>query len=349
MARTTIGDVAREAGVSVSTVSRALRGLDKVNPQTRKRVEGAAERLHFSFSKSASSLASGKTMRVAVLLPNGISGWFTSHAFEGVYEVLSQEGYDVIPYVMWEKRNLDRFVQGLPGNQNVDAVVVVSFALTDDQTRILREMTVPVLGLNTPNDDGFSATARVDDIAAMRSPVRLLHSLGHHSLAYVEQPEISPFLSTSDLRSRGFSEAAAALGYDEENILLIPAVGHTGMKSEQDEFSGIAAQLMSAPSAPTGVCVENDKVATSLVKELRRLGVDVPGDMSVIGFDDDYRASLMELTTVHQDPLETGRLVGRKTLTLMRGETLDEPYTMIPTSLVLRDTTNAAPHSGHDE
>ena len=83
MPRTTIADVAR---VSVSTVSRALRGLDRVSPETRERIEQEAKRLHFSFSKSASSLASGKTMRVAVLLPNEISSWFNAHAFEGVYE-----------------------------------------------------------------------------------------------------------------------------------------------------------------------------------------------------------------------------------------------------------------------
>ena len=84
MPRTTIADVAQAAGVSVSTVSRALRGLDRVSPETRERIEQEAKRLHFSCSKSASSLASGKTMRVAVLLPNEISSWFNAHAFEGI-------------------------------------------------------------------------------------------------------------------------------------------------------------------------------------------------------------------------------------------------------------------------
>lgn len=99
MTRTTIADVAKAAGVSVSTVSRALRGLDRVNPETRERVEKEANRLHFSFSKSASSLASGKTMRIAVLLPSEISSWFNSHAFEGIYEVMSKADYDVVPYL----------------------------------------------------------------------------------------------------------------------------------------------------------------------------------------------------------------------------------------------------------
>ena len=101
MPRTTIADVAQAAGVSVSTVSRALRGLDRVSPETRERIEQEAKRLHFSFSKSASSLASGKTMRVAVLLPNEISSWFNAHAFEGIYEVMSKAGYDIVPYIVW--------------------------------------------------------------------------------------------------------------------------------------------------------------------------------------------------------------------------------------------------------
>ena len=103
MPRTTIADVAQAAGVSVSTVSRALRGLDRVSPETRERIEQEAKRLHFSFSKSASSLASGKTMRVAVLLPNEISSWFNAHAFEGIYEVMSKAGYDIVPYIVWTR------------------------------------------------------------------------------------------------------------------------------------------------------------------------------------------------------------------------------------------------------
>lgn len=109
MPRTTIADVAQAAGVSVSTVSRALRGLDRVSPETRERIEQEAKRLHFSFSKSASSLASGKTMRVAVLLPNEISSWFNAHAFEGIYEVMSKAGYDIVPYIVWTQDDLDAF------------------------------------------------------------------------------------------------------------------------------------------------------------------------------------------------------------------------------------------------
>ena len=343
MARTTISEVAKAAGVSVSTVSRALRGLDKVNPSTRKRVEDAAEKLHFSFSKSASSLASGKTMRVGVLLADRISGWFNSHAFEGVYEALSVHGYDVIPYVIWDEQSLDNFFQTLPGNQNVDAVIVFSFDLDDAKKQVLKELTVPVVGLNTPSDDGYGATARIDDNTSMYAPVRLLHSLGHHSLAYVEQPDTSPFISSSRIRSQGFVSAARELGYADDEIMTVPAIVYTGMRNQMDAYSGIAAQLVGSPSRPTGVCVENDRVAVALVRELVRVGVKIPEDMSVIGFDDDTRAPILDLTTVHQDPTELGRSAGNKALALMRGETLSDPYGVVPTSLVLRGTTGPAP------
>ena len=104
MPRTTIADVAQAAGVSVSTVSRALRGLDRVSPETRERIEQEAKRLHFSF-------------------PNEISSWFNAHAFEGIYEVMSKAGYDIVPYIVWTQDDLDAFFQNLPGNRNVDAVI----------------------------------------------------------------------------------------------------------------------------------------------------------------------------------------------------------------------------------
>ncbi|PWG59377.1 LacI family DNA-binding transcriptional regulator [Bifidobacterium catulorum] len=339
MARTTISDVAEAAGVSVSTVSRALRGLDKVNPDTRKRVERAAEELNFSFSKSASSLASGKTMKVAVLLPNEISGWFNSHAFEGVYEVLSRQGYDVIPNVMWERRDLDRFFKTLPNNQNVDAVIVVSFDLDDAKKRILSELTVPVIGINTPTDDGLDASAKIDDFAAMRAAVRLLHSLGHRHLAYIEQPVVSPLPCSAEIRLDGFRTAVREVGCDDDDVLVVPSIARSGVPGEQEEYSGIAAQLLSAPVRPTGICVEHDACAASLIKELRRLGWDIPGEVSVIGFDDSDVAAVAGLTTIHQNPIETGRQAALRALALMRGERPADPYLILPTSMVLRDTT----------
>lgn len=344
MGRTTITDVAQAAGVSVSTVSRALRGLDKVNPETRERIKEQAERLHFTFSKSASSLASGKTMRVAVLLPNEINSWFNANAFEGIYEVLSAKGYDVIPYVMLDEPSLERFLDNLPGNRNVDAIIACSFDFDNRQRDVLTSFSLPVVGLNTPSDHGYDAVARIDDMAAMADAVRLLHSLGHRSLAYVAQPvNPSPFTCSDVVRMEGFVQATKACGYDDDQIMMIPSLRSVDTRSVEEAYSGIAAQLLSAPIRPTGICVSPDSTAVPLIKELQRIGWHVPEDVSIIGFDDDDTAAAIELTTIHQNPVETGRKAARMTLALMNDEELEQRYVNMPTSLVMRRTTAPAP------
>lgn len=340
MTRTTIADVAKAAGVSVSTVSRALRGLDRVNPETRERVEKEANRLHFSFSKSASSLASGKTMRIAVLLPSEISSWFNSHAFEGIYEVMSKADYDVVPYIVWTQEDLDRFLQNLPGNRNVDAIIEASFDFDEAKKRVLGELTIPVVGMNAPSTHGLDAGVAIDDAAAMSAIVRFLKSLGHKTLAYIGQPvNASPFICSDIVREKGFLDAAKECGYGDDDIIIVPSLTHMDVQNEQDIYSGIVAQLFSAPKQPTGICVSVDAAAVPLLKELRRMGWRVPQDVSVVGFDDDPSASIVDMTTMHQNPTEIGRIAARKTLALLAGETLEEPFSVIPTSLVLRSTT----------
>lgn len=340
MTRTTIADVAKAAGVSVSTVSRALRGLDRVNPETRERVEKEANRLHFSFSKSASSLASGKTMRIAVLMPSEISSWFNSHAFEGIYEVMSKADYDVVPYIVWTQEDLDRFFQNLPGNRNVDAIIEASFDFDEAKKRVLGELTIPVVGMNAPSTHGLDAGVAIDDAAAMSAIVRFLKSLGHKTLAYIGQPvNASPFICSDIVREKGFLDAAKECGYGDDDIIIVPSLTHMDVQNEQDIYSGIVAQLLSTPKQPTGICVSVDAAAVPLLKELRRMGWHVPQDVSVVGFDDDPSASIVDMTTMHQNPTEIGRIAARKTLALLAGETLEEPFSVIPTSLVLRSTT----------
>ena len=288
---------------------RALRGLDRVSPETRERIEQEAKRLHFSFSKSASSLASGKTMRVAVLLPNEISSWFNAHAFEGIYEVMSK-------------------------------VIEASFDFDEAKKQVLGDLTIPVVGMNAPSTHGLDAGVAIDDEASMATIVRFLKSLGHKTLAYIEQPiNTTPFVCSDRLHKKGFSEASQACGYADEDIIVMPSLSHIDARSEQDIYSGIVAQLLSAPKQPTAICVSVDAVAAPLLKELRRMGWRVPQDVSLVGFDDDDTATALDLTTMHQDPAEIGRIAARKTLALLNGETLDEPFTVMPTSLVLRGTT----------
>lgn len=340
MPRTTIADVAQAAGVSVSTVSRALRGLDRVSPETRERIEQEAKRLHFSFRKArrpwrpanhASRRAAAERNQQLVQRPR----------LRSIYEVMSKAGYDIVPYIVWTQDDLDAFFQNLPGNRNVDAVIEASFDFDEAKKQVLGDLTIPVVGMNAPSTHGLDAGVAIDDEASMATIVRFLKSLGHKTLAYIEQPiNTTPFVCSDRLRKKGFSEASQACGYaDEDIIIVMPSLSHIDARSEQDIYSGIVAQLLSAPKQPTAICVSVDAVAAPLLKELRRMGWRVPQDVSLVGFDDDDTATALDLTTMHQDPAEIGRIAARKTLALLNGETLDEPFTVMPTSLVLRGTT----------
>ena len=107
----------------------------------------------------------------------------------------------------------------------------------------------------------------------MATIVRFLKSLGHKTLAYIEQPiNTTPFVCSDRLRKKGFSEASQACGYADEDIIVMPSLSHIDARSEQDIYSGIVAQLLSAPKQPTAICVSVDAVAAPLLKELRRMG-----------------------------------------------------------------------------
>ena len=114
MARSTIQDVAKLAGVSEATVSRALRGLSNVAPATRERVEAAAAELRFTLSKSASSLASGKTHRILLLVSGGLNNWFNSSVLQGAIEILSPEGYDIVPSFVTNRAELSHSSRRCP-------------------------------------------------------------------------------------------------------------------------------------------------------------------------------------------------------------------------------------------
>ena len=132
---------------------------------------------------------------------------------------------------------------------------------------------------------------------------------------------------------------AGECGYGDGDVIVIPSLRNAGEQVEQDMYSGIVAQLLSAVRTPTGICVSCDAAAVPLIKEMRRMGWRVPQDASVIGFDDDISAAVAGLTTVHQNPVQIGREAAHKALALMNGQTLDEPFITMPTSLVLRSTT----------
>lgn len=332
-------DVARQAGVSESTVSRALRGTGRVSPATRARVCDVARRLHFTLSRSASSLASGKTMRVTFVVTDSLNTWFNAAAMQGAYDVLASAGYDLVPRIVHNREELHDMVARLPGNRNLDGMIVVSIMLDEEQIGILQDLTIPSVGLDARSVVGYSATVRLDDADAMRQAVGLLHSLGHRRIGFVEMPDNPDFQFSAKLRSGAFLEAARRLGYGEFDLSVFEGRNFGRFRSFQEAVSESASRIISHYRRPTALCVETDDFAIALQYVFRSAGLRVPEDIAIIGFDDNDRASMADLTTLHQDPQEMGRLAAEKIVALMRGETLKEPHTLLRATLYMRGST----------
>lgn len=142
MSEPTIYEVAKEAGVSAATVSRAINGRDRISETTRQKVFDACAKLGFSASKTASMLRTGKTNRIALTVGNSLAGWFSSQLAEGVYSVLASQGYDLLSYRLANAGQRRDFFSSMPVKRNADAVIISSFDISETERRTDRKSVV---------------------------------------------------------------------------------------------------------------------------------------------------------------------------------------------------------------
>ncbi|WP_265980022.1 LacI family DNA-binding transcriptional regulator [Arthrobacter sp. MI7-26] len=323
-------DVAREAGVSVSAVSRALAGGKGVSERTRLKIQQLSEQLGYVVSPEASKLAGGRTGRVGLITPT-INEWFYSAVIAGVAAELTAAGIDVLLYPLDDSDERRRFFEDLPARRKVDAVINIAFPITEEEWERLDAMGVHavVAGIIKPGRPSVG----IDDELAARHAVNHLLGLGHRRIAMIStvDPEGTHY-SADESRERGYRSALAAAGIDVDEELVVPVPwGIDGGAQGMDK-------LLTLSRLPTAVFAFSDEVAYGALQSLRRAGLRVPQDMSIIGIDDHPMAETMDLTTVHQTPFEQGVLAGRLSLGLINGESPDQQI-VCPASLVVRRST----------
>jgi len=325
----TLADVARLAGVSPATASRALSNHPHVAAATRLRVQQAADSLAFVVSPDASRLASGTTGRVAVVVPH-LSRWFFGALLEGVESVLRAAGVDLLLYCVGGVADRRAFFDRLPARRKVDAIVVVGFAADAREHERLELMGVGIVAAG--GQVASHPFVRIDDHVAGRQAVDHLIHLGHRRIGMIAaiDPEERDEHPTG--RSTAYREALADAGIpiDEDLVAVVEWGGDGGAQG--------MAQLLGCRVPPTAVYAHSDEVALGAVRTLRRAGLRVPEDVSVIGIDDHPLADLADLTTVGQPARQQGEVAGRMVLASMRGEEMGSGVTL-PTRLVLRGST----------
>ena len=338
MARTTIEDVAKAAGVSTFTVSRALRGMDHVAPRTRDKVLKTAKELNYTVSKAASSLASGQTNRIALLSRDRIAGWFMGELMDGLYDVLNPTRYDLLVYRAGNMKERSAFFTNLPANRNADALIMTGFPATKEEEQALTSMGMPIILVNSPDTDCCQGSVAINDETSEATMVRYLAAIGHRKFCYIGRKEPLPGSKWGhDTRAVGYRSTIVDLNLTDCGIYYIDIADPLSVKQ-------IIATILALPERPTVLCVWSDYYALPVIHELRSNGVRVPEDMSVAGHDGSDVATSIELTTMAQPAREIGRITARKTLDLIAKKTLDEPRTIIQTALTPGDTTRPIAH-----
>ena len=330
-----IEDVARAAGVSTATVSRALRDLPNVNAATRDRIRVVAARLGYVASPSAVSLASGRTRTVGLISP-WINRWFFANVIEGAERTLRAQGFDVLLYTFDIRRDsarprLDPDVL----RRRVDGVLIVGLPLDQDEIDQLLTLGYPLVCIGW---GGYGqVTVRLDDHATAYSATQYLLGLGHRRIAHITgaPDDVSPW-SPPVGRAAGWRAALIDAGLEPDADLEVH--GNFDMAGGRESMR----VLLERGTGVTAVFAASDEMAMGAILALRDAGLDVPGDVSVIGVDGHDLGELVGLTTMAQEADAQGAAAAQLVLDMISG--LTPPSSVVyPTVLVERTSTGPPP------
>lgn len=330
-----MADVAARAGVGVATVSRVVNGHVNVRPATRQRVLEAIAALDYRPSTLARNLSLGRSHAIGVVVP-----FFTSASaverIRGIVAGLAGSAYDLMLLdVESEERRAHAFRLFDRGDRS-DGLLAVSVIPPPEETRRLRAAQLPVVLVDAPHP--ALPTVLIDDVAGGELATRHLVELGHRRIAFVGDKPRDDFRSTASRdRTLGYERELAQAGIEPR-----PEYVREGTQNRNVARS-IALELLALAEPPTAVFAASDTQALGVLEAARALGVRVPEELSVVGFDDVELAAYSGLTTVRQPLYESGVRGAELLLEALRGETLGAYKEVLPVELVVRSTTAPPP------
>lgn len=328
----TIHRVADLAGVSVATVSRALKQPDKVHPTTRARVIEAVEAIGFVPNGQARTFRR-QASETVILLVRDIGNPFYLEIYKGVEEAAFEAGYRVL---MGDARMDDTRIHhylGVVRERHADGLILMTGRLPEPLRRRPAALPPMVVALEYLADFDLP-TIRIDNAGAAEAAVAHLIGLGHRAIAHVTGP--MPERMSID-RDAGYRAALAAAGIRRDPALTV--LGDYSLAAGRTAVAG----LLDNGTPFTAVFASNDEMAMGAISELRARGRRVPEDVSVVGFDDIVFAEAAGLTTIHQPRREIGRGAMKLLIAELRGEPRPDAPLIVPSPLVVRASTAAVP------
>ncbi len=333
--RANIADVAAASGVGVGTVSRVINGATNVRETTRLKVLAVVEQLGYQPSHLATSLAKGTARTVAIVVPY-LTAPSVVQRLAGALAVLNAEGYETVVCSVDSPTQRDHFLSALSRRHRTDGVIVVSLPLRTDHVDAFRRASVPLVTVDV-SVRGVPHTV-IDDVTGGRLAAGHLLALGHKRIGFIGDRVLrntakSLGFLASDRRLDGFRRALATAGLPVDHELV--RVGPHG-PAHAEAFT---AELLALPDPPTAIFAASDTQAMGVLAAADRLGVPVPGQLSVIGFDDIQLAALIGLSTVRQPLEESGAEGARRLCALLQGEQVKPLRQLLALAVVQRGST----------
>lgn len=308
----TIYDVARVAGVSISTVSRVLNTPHQVTETTREKVLHAIDQLQFVPKAEASARARKRFGRIGVLTPSLTMPSFVER-LRGVAQGLHNTEYELIVYSVGHETHLRHYLDMLSASKRVDGLIIMTLPIDAVSLKRLIANEVEIVCIEVTNPLCSNITA--NNILGGRLAAQHLLAKGYRRFAYVGEPfQIAPETNNSAKRLDGFREALLEHGIElsDNSIRLFPFA--------MEEVISQTSQLLDLSIPPEAIFTYSDLYAIGVLKAARSRGLNIPEDLALVGFDNIDAADFVELTTVDQHLEESGKLATELLLSRIMGK-----------------------------
>ena len=330
--RVTIADVAADAGVGVGTVSRVVNGSKQVRAATLRTVLDSIDRLGYRPSHAAAALVRGTPRTVAVIVAH-LTRPSTVVRVASALAVLEEQGYDTIICNVNAPLERDRHLENLLPTHRADGVLAICLPFSREQLDQFSRAGVALVTVDAANR-GVPQTV-IDDVLGGRLATEHLIGLGHRRIGFVgdmtvSKPPAGLGFTSSAHRLRGYKQALATAGIDAEAGLIQRGPHDAASAAEH------AAQLLKSSDPPSAIFAASDTQAIGVLAAADRLGVPVPDQLSVVGFDDIDSAAFLQLSTIRQPLNLSGAEGARRLCSLLRGERVHPLRQELPIELIAR-------------
>ncbi|KUP06703.1 catabolite control protein A [Bacillus coahuilensis m2-6] len=326
----TIYDVAREASVSMATVSRVVNGNPNVKPQTRKKVLEVIDRLGYRPNAVARGLASKKTTTVGVIIPD-ISNIFFAELARGIEDIATMYKYNIILSNSDQNKNKELHLLNTMLGKQVDGIVFMGGDITDEHVAEFKRSPVPIVLAGSVEESKEIPSVNIDYKQAAYDAVTDIVEKGHKNVAFVSGPLHD---TISKLKLDGYKEALEKLGVPYQEDLVV--------EGDYTYDSGMEAfDRLKEGDPPSAILVGNDEMALGVVHAAQDAGMSIPDSIEVVSFDNTRLALMVrpQLSSVVQPLYDIGAVAMRLLTKLMNKENVEENTVVLPHRIEKRGST----------